>query len=168
MPWPPPVTTTDAPVRSRSVTGNRSLLAGHVLELGQEVEEREPRDTGRAVAVLGHDHLRGAALVGLRVVDLVTVEEDDDVGVLLERAALAEVREHGPLVGPVLELAVELRERDAGALELAGEDLEPTRDLRDLDLAVLRTARRARRHQLEVVDDDQRQVTVPRLGPPGL
>ena len=65
----------------------------HVVDIGglgmgpdgrQVFEEGQADLGGRAVAVLGHDHLRSAALVRLRVVDLVTVEEHDDVGVLLE------------------------------------------------------------------------------------
>ena len=64
----------------------------------------------------------------------------DDVGVLLDDPGLTEVGEHRALVLAVLELAVELRERHHRALELAGEDLQATRDLRHLDLAVLRRA----------------------------
>ena len=71
------------------------------------------------------------------VVDLVAVDEGDDVGVLLETARLAEVGEHRALVLAVLDLAVELRQRDHRALELAGEDLQAAGDLRHLDLAVL-------------------------------
>ena len=85
-----------------------------------------------------------------------------------DAARLTKVGEHRSLVGAVLELPVELRERDHGAVELAGEDLQPTRDLRDLDLAVLDAPRRARRHQLQVVDDDQPEVAVARLRAPRL
>ena len=52
------------------------------------------------------------------------------------------------------------------ALELAGQDLETTGDLGDLDLAVLGV--RPAAHQLEVVDDDQPEVADPALEPAGL
>ena len=52
--------------------------------------------------------------VRVRVVDLVAVDEHHDVGVLLETADFAEVGEHRPLVGALLEAAVQLAERDHG------------------------------------------------------
>ncbi len=54
-----------------------------------------------------------------------------------EAAGLAQVGEHRPLVLAVLELAVELRQAHDRCVELAGEDLQPARQLRDLDLAAL-------------------------------
>ncbi len=60
------------------------LVAGHVLELGPLGQERELGGAGGPVAVLGHDDLGHAAIVGLRVVDLVAVDEHHDVGVLLD------------------------------------------------------------------------------------
>ena len=111
--------------------------------------------------MLGDDHL-GRALVGrVAVVDLVAVEEHHDVRVLLEAAALAQVGEHRALVGAGLEVSAELAEGDDRHLELAGEDLQATADLADLELAVLGV--RPAAHQLQVVDDDQRQAR--RSGP---
>ena len=101
------------------------------------VEEGEADHAGGAGAVLGHDDLGRAPVGRVGVVDLVAVEEHHDVGVLLERARLAEVGEHRALVGPLLEAAVELGQGDHRALELAGEDLEAAADLGHLDLAVL-------------------------------
>ena len=103
---------------------------------------RSGRNTRRAVPVgpfrcLAMMISASAAIVRLGVVDLVAVDEGDDVGVLLEAPRLTQVGEHRALVLAVLELAVELRQRDHRALELAGEDLQPAGDLRHLDLAVL-------------------------------
>ena len=98
-------------------------------------------------------HLGQALLVGLRVVVVVAVDEEDEVGVLLEAAGLAEIREDRPLVVALLDGARQLREREDRHLEVAREHLELARDRRDLLDAVL--DRRAGRHQLEVVDDDQ-------------
>ena len=106
-----------------------------------------------AVAVLGDDHVGDPLALGLLVVVLVAVDEHDEVGVLLDRARLAQVGEHRALVRALLDAAVELRERDDRALELARERLEPARDLADLLDAVVRPAVAA--HQLQVVDQDQ-------------
>ena len=85
-----------------------------------------------------------------------------------EATAFAEVRQHWPLVASGFEVAAELAEGDDRHLELTGEDLEVAADLADFELPVLRVAATA--HQLQVVDDDQRQPTVAsleaaRLGP---
>ena len=62
----------------------------------------------------------------------------------------------GLLVGALLGATVELRDRDDRHLELLGEQLERTGELRDLLLAGLDPLARA--HQLEVVDDDELEV----------
>ena len=93
-----------------------------------------------AVAVLGDDQVGDPLALGLLVVVLVAVDEHHEVGVLLDRAGLAQVREHGPLVRALLDAAVELRERDHRALELARERLEAAGDLADLLDAVVRPA----------------------------
>jgi hypothetical protein len=112
----------------------------------------------RAVAVLGDDDVRLALALGLLVVVLVAVDEGDEVGVLLDRAGLAQVGEHGALVGARLDAAVELRERDDRALQLAGEDLQPARHLADRLDAVLDA--RVGPQQLQVVDDDQPEAVL--------
>ena len=71
-------------------------------------------------------------------------------------ARLTQVRQHRALVGPLLELAVELGEGDDRGLELAGEDLEVPADLGDLDLAALGAG--AAGHELDVVDDDHAEL----------
>ena len=82
------------------------------------------------------------------------------LGVGGEAPGLAQVGEHRPLVLAVLELAVQLRQAQHRRVELAGEDLQATRQLRHLDLAALDAP--ARRHELQVVDDDQPEVAVAR------
>ncbi len=89
-----------------------------------------------------------------------------DPGFRHETAGLAQVGEHRALVLAVLELAVELGGHDDRGFELASKDLQAARQLRDLDLAVLDAPRR--RHQLQVVDDDQTDLTVARLDAPRL
>src|SRR5215210_6297027 len=145
----------------------RVLGGREVRELRVALEERQLDRVRRAVPVLREDQLRDPLAVGLvAVVVLVPVDEADQVGVLLDRARLPQVGEDRPLVVPLLDGARELREREDRNLEVASEDLQRARDLRDLLDAVL--GRGAGRHQLEVVDDDQPEVGLARLQPPGL
>jgi hypothetical protein len=59
----------------------------HVVESGVVSDERQPGNAGGPVAVLGHDDLRRAlALTRLGVVDLVPIDEENDIGVLLDGA----------------------------------------------------------------------------------
>ena len=121
---------------------------------------------GGPVAVLAEDQLGDTLLVGLLVVVLVAVDEEDEVGVLLDRAGLAQVGEDRPLVLALLDGARELREREDRHVEVAREHLQLARDLRHLLDAVLEV--RAGGHQLQVVDDDQPELRLARLQPPRL
>ena len=109
---------------------------GEVLEPGEVLEEGQLDGAGRAVAVLGDDQLGDARLV-VGVVVLGPVEQEDDVGVLLDGTRLAEVGHPGAAVLAVLDGPVELREGDDRDLQLAGERLEPPADLGDLLLAAV-------------------------------
>src|SRR5262245_6592539 len=71
------------------------LTDREVLEAGELADERQLDDTGRTVALLGDDQLGYAFCTGRRLtlvaVHVLAVDEGDDVGVLFERARLAEV-----------------------------------------------------------------------------
>jgi hypothetical protein len=111
----------------------------------------------RAVAVLGQlgvDDL-ALALGSVRGPLLLAVEEHHEVGVLLDRARLAEVRQARLVLVAHLRLPAQLAQGDDRDAQLTGERLEPARDLRDLLDAVAVAVRRSRLHQLEVVDDHQ-------------
>ena len=71
-------------------------------------------------AVLGDDQLGDARLV-VGVVVFGAVEQEDEVGVLLDRPRLAEVGHPGAAVLAVLDGPVELREGDDRDVQLAGE-----------------------------------------------
>ena len=102
------------------------------------------------------------------MVHLVAVEEQDHVGVLLDAAGLADVGHDGALVAARLDLAVQLRQRDDGNLQILGERLEAARDLGQLLHAILLLLIEAA-HELQVIDDDDAQVVfafqAARLGP---
>src|SRR5689334_24463413 len=154
----------DLPLDTASL--HRRLTRGVVVESRVFLLEVQLHRPGRAVALFADDHFGDAfdALVGLGidgpVVELLAVDEAHDVGVLLDRARLAEVRQLGP---PVLATALfrgarQLRDRDDGNVELLGERLERTRDIGDFLLAILDVARTL--HQLQVVDDHERNVVL--------
>ena len=65
------------------------------------------------------------------------MKKQDNVGILLDGPALAEVGHAGAAVLAALDGAVELRERDDGDFQLAGQGLEPPADLGDLLLAAV-------------------------------
>src|SRR3954451_12519896 len=141
-------------VDGRSLAGgllDGPLLARPVRELGVVLEEDQADRAHRAVPVLGEDQLRAAGVLGVGVVVVVAVEEADHVGVLLDRAGLAQVGEDRSLVGPLLRGAGELRDGDHRDLELAGQDLQASAELRHL-LNSVRPGVVAS-HQLYVVDD---------------
>src|SRR5581483_4421913 len=81
--------------------GGRRVVA-ELREVGQEGQGHR---VGRAVAVLGDDEV-GEPLLGR--VAIVSVDEHDNVAVLLDGAALAQVGELGPLVLTALGIPVEL------------------------------------------------------------
>src|SRR5215510_3659977 len=106
--------------RWRASRGGRQVGEARVALL-----ERELLEAGRPVAVLREDDLRDAGRLGLlRVVVLVAVDEADEVGVLLDRARLAQVGEDRALVVALLDRTRELRQRDDRHVEVAREDLE--------------------------------------------
>src|SRR5690554_1639771 len=115
----------------------RLLAVRERLEARALLPEEELDDAGRAVALLADDQLRPALeplllrLHGRNVV-LGTVQEHDQIGILLERAGLAQVGELRAVVGPLLGRAGELREREDGNRELLGERLQAAADLADL------------------------------------
>src|SRR5215207_8402669 len=128
----------------------RISRGSEVRELRVAFEEGELLGAGGAVAMLGQEHL-GEALVGrVVVVVLVPVDERDQVGVLLDRARLAQVGEDRTLVVSLLDGARELAHGQNRDVEVAREDLEVARDLGNLLDAILDAG--ARGHQLEVVD----------------
>src|SRR5215467_8561367 len=76
---------------------------GEVLEAGELAEERQADDACRSVALLADDQLRDSLRVARRRVLvgvlILAVDEDHDVGVLLEGARFAEVRELRAMIG---------------------------------------------------------------------
>ena len=77
---------------TRTAAPPAAPTAAGVVGEGHVVAEKDEREVaGRAVALLGDDDVGDALALGLLVVELLAVEEDDDVGVLLDRARVAQV-----------------------------------------------------------------------------
>ena len=131
---------------------------GEVLEARVLAEEGEADRADGTVALLADDDLGRPLVLRVLVVDLVAVDEEDHVCVLFNRPDFAKIRHHRPLVRPLLERAVELRQRHHRNLELLGQRLHRARDLGDLGRAVL--ALRRRLHELQIVDDDEAELAV--------
>src|SRR5262245_39210717 len=79
---------TGARRRSRPL---EALRAGVVLEPRELAEKGHLGGPDRAVPLLQDDHLGRPLLRRVRVVDLVTVDRQDHVGVLLDRAGFTKV-----------------------------------------------------------------------------
>ena len=110
---------------------------------------------------LGHPVLelgRAFRRLGALNIILLAVHEHDDVGVLLDRARFAQVRELRPLVLAVLDRARELRQRDDRHVQLLGQRLEAGGDLRHLLHAAFVARLGRARQQLQVVDDEQAEA----------
>src|SRR5690606_5160309 len=133
--------------RAQSTAGRGGLkglavLGRRILEPGVLLDEVQVHGPDRPVALLADDDLGlvldlAALLFGhvAAEVPLLAVDEHDHVGVLLDGPGLAQVRQLRAVIGPRVDGAVELRERDDRDLELLGQRLEPAADLADLLLA---------------------------------
>src|SRR5262245_30699949 len=104
-------------------------------------QKREPHDTGRPVSLLRENELRGARVRVIRVavVRVFAVDQDHDVGVLLECARLAEVRKLRTMVGSRFRGTTKLRQHDDRNVQLLREALERSRYRTQLQREVLET-----------------------------
>ena len=131
-----------------------------------------------AVALLGDDHFGHAVdsahvllplLIGFDDLDIVVVlgrlglargdviilavDEQDDVGVLLDRARFPEVGKLRPFVLALLDRAAELRQADHGHVEFLGELLQAAADLGNFLDAIVVGVLAGALEQLEIIDD---------------
>ena len=112
------------------------------------------------MAVLGHDALGDVALLRILFIVIVTIQEHDDIGILLNGAGLTQVRQHGALVLTLFVGTGQLGQAQHRHLQLLGHDLQHTADIRHRLLAVLAAIPLSAGggHQLEVVNDHQTQI----------
>src|SRR5262249_11176133 len=155
--------------QTKSEMDRQPVFLGEIGEACHAGLELQLNGSGRSGALLADDDLglavyrvhfglplevlfrAGARLLVLEIIFLAE-QEQHDVGVLLDRAGFAQVRELRALVIPVLDLARELREREDRHLELLGERLETCGDLGHLLHAALGGASRRALQELQIVD----------------
>ena len=87
--------------------------------------------------------------------------EQDDVGVLFDRAGFSQIGQLRTLVVAAFDLTRQLRERDDGDVELLGECLQAGGDLGDFLHAVVVAALARALQQLDIVDYDQVEALLP-------
>ena len=81
--------------------------------------------------MLGNDGLGGSGICA-GVIDVVSMYEDHDVGVLFERAGFTKICQDGPLLIAQFKVTRELAEGEHRDVQLACQKLEPTTDLGDV------------------------------------
>ena len=94
------------------------LSTREILEPRVLAYEGELHDAGWSVALFADNDLGHPSFSSF---GSAPVNEQDDVGVLLQGARFAEVGKLGPVVGSRLRRAAQLRERDDRHVELLGE-----------------------------------------------
>src|SRR5262245_3476646 len=109
-----------------------------ILKLGELPKECESDDTGWTVALLRDDQFRLALILIIGFVDLFTVNEHHDIGVLLDRTRFAQIRQLRPVIALTLfRRAAQLRKGDYGNFEFLRQSFQPARYPRNLLHAIL-------------------------------
>src|SRR2546427_8635823 len=124
-----------------------------VVEPRVVAAELELDHAGRAVAVLGHDHL-GDARPLLGFVVLGPIKKHYNVTVLFYAPALSQVAQDRSLVRTLLRCSAQLRDGDDRNAQLTRQTLQRTRYRRHLLHAVV-IATCSAVPELQEVDDDQ-------------
>ena len=83
--------------------------------------EGDNNSAGRAISLLSQDDVSLASTRMIALINTLAVEQDDNVGVLLQRTGLSQVRDFGTLVLLLLCLTVELRKGNHWDLEFLGQ-----------------------------------------------
>ncbi len=95
-----------------------------------------------------------------RDVIILAVDEHDDVGVLLDRARFAQIRQLRALVLALLDRAAELRQRHHRHVHVLGQGLEASADLGDFLHAAIAGRLGRPGQQLEIVDHHQPDLVI--------
>ena len=110
------------------------------------------------MAVFGDDTFRNAlfARTGFFVV-FITIEEENDIRVLLDRTRISKVGKHRTFIRTAFRTTGKLCATNDGDLELFCENFQSARDIADLEYAVVGSSAFAL-HKLEIVHDDKTEV----------
>src|ERR1022692_870038 len=104
-----------------------SSLPGHIDKSSMFWHPDQPDGRGRSVAILGNNDF--SHIVGGVVIDDSTINKHYHIGILLNGAALTQVRQHRSLIITSLQSSVQLGKRNNGDVQLTSKNLESTTDL---------------------------------------
>ena len=110
----------------------------------------------RAVSLFGDDDRCDPFLFTVVVVVVVTVNEHNDVRILLDRTGFTQVGKHRRMIRSLFYRTAQLRKCDNRHIQFPCEAFERTGDLGDLVLTGFRPSATA--HELQVVNDDHFQI----------
>src|SRR5581483_12518208 len=91
---------------SKEVSTRLPLL--QTLKFGEPVVEKQLHFAGRTIPMLLDENVRDAFFFRIRIIHIVAINEDDDIGILLDRAALAEICQHRNRRFPAFDRAAQL------------------------------------------------------------
>src|SRR5260363_309228 len=78
-------------------------LARKIVEFCVLTQKGQPRDAGRAIALLANAYVRT-----VRVIDFIAVDKENHIGVLLDGAGFAQIGHHRTFIGALFEAAIQL------------------------------------------------------------
>src|SRR5690606_3260884 len=102
--------------------------------------EGQANRTNRTVTLFTNNNFSRAFIGRVRVVDLVTVNKQDQVSILLNSAGFAQVTHYRTFVGALLQASVQLRQSNQGTIQFFGQTFQGTTDFRNFRCPVLATA----------------------------
>lgn len=95
-----------------------------ILEASVLANEAQSNCADRTVTVLANNYFRDPLVRRVLVVDLVSVDEGDNIGVLFDRTRFTQVRHYWPFIWSLFEATIELRQRYNWTLELTRQQLQ--------------------------------------------
>src|SRR5512147_1987426 len=104
--------------------GSNDFAIVETFEFRETVMEEEFLSPNRSVTVFAHEDIGNALPFGVLVIHIFAIDEHNDISVLLDRAALAEVGQHRNRRLPGFYRTTELRQRDNRHVELLGQGFQ--------------------------------------------
>ena len=106
--------------------------------------------------MLSNNHVRLTHALTIRVIHILTMQQNHHIRILLNRTRLTQIRNHRTLISTLLRTTVQLRQRNHRNIQLLSQQLQATRELRNLLLTRLNLLTRT--HQLQVVQHHKLQI----------
>ena len=74
--------------------------------------------------MLANQHLRHALFIGIGHIDFMSIQKEHHIGILLDRAGVAQIGEHRALLVAPFTFSGELRQHEDWNIEFFGQQLE--------------------------------------------